>query len=98
MGIASGIGAQLLAAPPPSYRTPWWFGEDQARYIVTVRAEDAGRVLAKMKGRRCAVRAYRHHRRRYDRDLRRSSGLDCVAQRGLRGLVPGYRTAARPDG
>ena len=28
----------------------YWFGEDQARYVVTVRAEEAGRVLAKMKG------------------------------------------------
>jgi len=27
-----------------------WFGEDQARYIVTVPAEQAGLVLAKMKG------------------------------------------------
>ena len=28
----------------------WWFGEDQARYIVTVPEEQAGLVLAKMKG------------------------------------------------
>jgi len=28
----------------------YWFGEDQARYIVTVAAADAGLVLAKMKG------------------------------------------------
>jgi phosphoribosylformylglycinamidine synthase len=28
----------------------YWFGEDQARYIVTVPAEQAGLVLAKMKG------------------------------------------------
>ena len=28
----------------------WWFGEDQARYIVTVPAEQAGLVLAKMEG------------------------------------------------
>ena len=27
-----------------------WFGEDQARYIVTVPAAEAGLVLAKMKG------------------------------------------------
>ena len=27
-----------------------WFGEDQARYIVTVPAEHAALVLAKMKG------------------------------------------------
>ena len=28
----------------------YWFGEDQARYIVTVPEEEAGLVLAKMKG------------------------------------------------
>src|SRR4051795_4141149 len=50
MAIASGIGAQLLAAPASIVPHAWWFGEDQARYVVTVRAEEAGRVLAKMKG------------------------------------------------
>src|SRR5262249_969319 len=50
MAIAGGIGAQLL--PPPSALVPhaFWFGEDQARYIVTVPAVEAGLVLAKMKG------------------------------------------------
>ena len=50
MAIASGIGAQLLAAPAAIVPHAYWFGEDQARYIVTVRAEEAGLVLAKMKG------------------------------------------------
>ena len=50
MAIASGIGAQLLAAPAAIVPHAYWFGEDQARYIVTVRAEQAGLVLAKMKG------------------------------------------------
>jgi hypothetical protein len=50
MAIASGIGAQLLAAPPSIVPHAYWFGEDQARYIVTVPAADAGLVLAKMKG------------------------------------------------
>ncbi len=50
MAIASGIGAQLLAAPASIVPHAWWFGEDQARYIVTVPAAEAGRVLAKMKG------------------------------------------------
>ncbi len=50
MAIASGIGAQLLAAPAAIVPHAWWFGEDQARYIVTVPAEEAGLVLAKMKG------------------------------------------------
>jgi phosphoribosylformylglycinamidine synthase subunit PurL len=50
MAIAGGIGAQLLATPSSTVPHAWWFGEDQARYIVTVPAADAGLVLAKMKG------------------------------------------------
>ena len=50
MAMASGIGAQLLAAPASIVPHAYWFGEDQARYIVTVPAADAGLVLAKMKG------------------------------------------------
>jgi phosphoribosylformylglycinamidine synthase len=50
MAIASGIGVQLLAAPAEIVPHAYWFGEDQARYIVTVPAEQAGLVLAKMKG------------------------------------------------
>jgi phosphoribosylformylglycinamidine synthase subunit PurL len=50
MAIASGIGAQLLAAPSSTVPHAYWFGEDQARYIVTVPAAEAGLVLAKMKG------------------------------------------------
>jgi phosphoribosylformylglycinamidine synthase len=53
MAMAGGIGAQLLAAPGSIVPHAFWFGEDQARYIVTVPAEQAGRVLAKMKG--CGV-------------------------------------------
>ena len=44
------MGAQLLAAPAAIVPHAYWFGEDQARYIVTVAAADAGLVLAKMKG------------------------------------------------
>src|ERR1700680_4572568 len=50
MAMASGIGAELLAAPAAIVPHAYWFGEDQARYIVTVAAAEAGRVLAKMKG------------------------------------------------
>ena len=50
MAIASGIGAQLLAAPSSIVPHAYWYGEDQARYVVTVPAADAGLVLAKMKG------------------------------------------------
>src|SRR5690348_15483636 len=50
MAIAGGIGCQLLPAPSAIVPHAWWFGEDQARYIVTVPAAEAGLVLAKMKG------------------------------------------------
>ncbi len=50
MAMAGGIGARLLAAPESIVPHAWWFGEDQARYIVTLPAEQAGLVLAKMKG------------------------------------------------
>src|ERR1700685_873977 len=36
MAIASGIGASLLAAPESIVPHAYWFGEDQARYVVTV--------------------------------------------------------------
>ncbi len=50
MAIAGGIGALLLAAPESIVPHAYWFGEDQARYIVTLPAEQAGLVLAKMRG------------------------------------------------
>jgi phosphoribosylformylglycinamidine synthase subunit PurL len=53
MAISSGIGARLLAAPTALVPHAYWFGEDQARYIVTVPETEAGRVLAKMRG--CGV-------------------------------------------
>jgi phosphoribosylformylglycinamidine synthase len=50
MAIAGSIGARLSAAPRSIVPHAWWFGEDQGRYIVTVPEEQAGLVLAKMKG------------------------------------------------
>jgi phosphoribosylformylglycinamidine synthase subunit PurL len=50
MAIASGIGARLLAAPASIVPHAYWFGEDQARYVVTVAETEAGLVLAKMRG------------------------------------------------
>ncbi len=42
MAMASGIGADLQAAPVgPLTPAAFWFGEDQARYVLTVRAGDA---------------------------------------------------------
>jgi phosphoribosylformylglycinamidine synthase II len=47
MAMASGLGAEL--APPPAGLPPhgFWFGEDQARYVVTVRADDAQKVISR---------------------------------------------------
>jgi phosphoribosylformylglycinamidine synthase len=50
MAIARGIGAGLLAAPGAIVPHAYWFGEDQARYVVTVPESEAGSVLAKMSG------------------------------------------------
>jgi phosphoribosylformylglycinamidine synthase len=50
MAIAGGVGARLLAAPQSIVPHAWWFGEDQARYIVTVPKAQAALVLTKMKG------------------------------------------------
>lgn len=50
MAMAGGIGAKLLAAPTSLVSHAYWFGEDQARYLVTVPETEAGRVLAKMRG------------------------------------------------
>ncbi|MCJ8141908.1 phosphoribosylformylglycinamidine synthase subunit PurL [Ancylobacter sp. A5.8] len=57
MAMASGIGATLVAPPAGMVPHAFWFGEDQARYIVTVahakalvlkRAETAGITVAKL--------------------------------------------------
>jgi len=45
MAIASGIGADLDRAPPAAHA--FWFGEDQARYIVTVKASVAEKLMAR---------------------------------------------------
>jgi phosphoribosylformylglycinamidine synthase len=50
MAMAGDIGARLLAAPASTVPHAYWFGEDQARYLVTVPETEAGQVLAKMRG------------------------------------------------
>lgn len=48
MAIAGGIGAGLDAAPAAIVPHAWWFGEDQARYIVTVPQDQLRGVLTKL--------------------------------------------------
>jgi phosphoribosylformylglycinamidine synthase subunit PurL len=47
MAMASGIGAELSAAPSDIPAHAHWFGEDQARYLVTVPASKVEAVLAR---------------------------------------------------
>jgi phosphoribosylformylglycinamidine synthase len=47
MAIASGIGAVLSDPPSDIPAHSYWFGEDQARYVVTVATEKAEAVLAR---------------------------------------------------
>jgi phosphoribosylformylglycinamidine synthase len=47
MAMASGIGAKLNAAPADTAAHAYWFGEDQARYVVAVPAEKVDAVLAR---------------------------------------------------
>ena len=65
MAIASGIGAELDAAPLAPHA--FWFGEDQARYVVTVRAGDRrANDGAGASGRRAGPAAWNNRRRCID--------------------------------
>src|SRR5215203_3086046 len=48
MAMASGIGANLDAAPEDIPAHAFWFGEDQARYLVTVPADRAEAVMQRV--------------------------------------------------
>jgi len=47
MALASGIGATLDAGPSDTEAHAFWFGEDQARYLITVPAAQVESVLAR---------------------------------------------------
>jgi phosphoribosylformylglycinamidine synthase len=47
MAMASGLGARLDAAPDDVAAHAYWFGEDQARYLVTVPVAKAEALMAK---------------------------------------------------
>jgi len=53
MAMASGIGAKLDAVPEDTPAHAFWFGEDQARYLVTVPAERAEAVMAQVQDAAC---------------------------------------------
>jgi phosphoribosylformylglycinamidine synthase len=49
MAMASNIGARIDAAPTDTPAHAFWFGEDQARYVVTASAADIEKVVARAK-------------------------------------------------
>jgi phosphoribosylformylglycinamidine synthase len=49
MAIASGIGARLYGAATLMPQHAFWFGEDQARYVITVRHADLEAAMARIK-------------------------------------------------
>ena len=49
MAMAGHIGATLDAAPAATLSHAYWFGEDQARYIVTVKQADLLAVVTKLR-------------------------------------------------
>jgi phosphoribosylformylglycinamidine synthase len=48
MAMASGIGARLEASPADVAAHAFWFGEDQARYLVTVPTARAADVMKRV--------------------------------------------------
>jgi len=50
MALASGLGAELRPAPAGLPAHGWWFGEDQARYVVATRDAAALGSLAARAG------------------------------------------------
>src|SRR5262245_6428463 len=56
MAMAGGVGATLAAAPAEVPAHAFWFGEDQARYIVTIKATDADAVMARAEKAKVSVR------------------------------------------
>jgi phosphoribosylformylglycinamidine synthase len=56
MALASGIGARLYGAPNFLSEAGFWFGEDQARYVVTLKADQFDDLGVRAKAAGVAVR------------------------------------------
>ena len=50
MALAGNLGAELTAPPDGLPEMAWWFGEDQARYLVTTKAVDEVIAAAEIAG------------------------------------------------
>jgi phosphoribosylformylglycinamidine synthase len=48
MAMATGIGARLVAPPSDTEAHAYWFGEDQARYVVTVPLDRADELVRRV--------------------------------------------------
>ena len=99
MAMASGIGATLDAAPDDIPAHAFWFGEDQARYVVTVPAARCEAVLERAAGGRACRCGHWHHRRRRIDASRRAAppGHDAcasVSRAGCRPIWPASRRIA----
>jgi phosphoribosylformylglycinamidine synthase len=49
MAMASGIGARLYGEPMGTAAHAFWFGEDQARYVITAKQRGADAIVARCK-------------------------------------------------
>src|SRR5437870_3888742 len=56
MAMASGIGARLYGEPMGMAAHAFWFGEDQARYVVTAKQTEADAIVARCKAADIPVR------------------------------------------
>jgi phosphoribosylformylglycinamidine synthase len=56
MALASGIGARVYAPPWGMEPHAFWFGEDQARYVITVRHPEREAIVARCKAAGIPVR------------------------------------------
>ncbi len=83
MAMASGIGAELESAPLTAHA--FWFGEDQARYVVTVNAGSAEKIMARARAAGVPVRQLG------------TTGTDVLALRGER-PIPVARLRERFEG
>ena len=50
MALASGLGMSLAAAPDPATAHGFWFGEDQARYVIATGAPEEVLAIARAEG------------------------------------------------
>jgi len=90
--MASGIGA-VLEAPPGVGAHAFWFGEDQARYVITVRPDLVAEVVRAAELAQVPIRALGATGGRVlALDGERPSRIDLLAQRHERWL-PDYMAA-----